>query len=721
MGRKRKKYTTGLSTEELKKKVYQLYLGNPRKKYAAKQILGKLNVDKSVDSIKHVLEVLRTEGKLMSYDDKTYKLNRKKASSSPDNGPKRTFIGTIDMTRSGSAFLIVEGLENDLHIIPSKLNGAMDGDRVEVSATFPKGRRRGEATVKSIVKRKISSIVGKIYFQKKYGVVDAMHTREPMVIYVNLDEAGKAKDEDVVIVEITDWGKGQNKAIWGKVREVIPEENVNEVSMQSILSLNGFDSFFPDEVEAEMAQIPDEIPMEDIEERRDFREILTLTIDPDTAKDFDDAISYRVLENDQVEVGVHIADVTHYLRANTALDKEAFNRSTSVYLVDRCIPMLPEKLSNNLCSLMPKVDRLAFSAVFTLDNKYNIVDRWFGKTIIHSARRFTYEEAQERLEGNPGDYAEELKVLAKIAQKFRKRRFKEGAINFDSEEVKFRLDETGKPIDLYVKERKESHLLVEDFMLLANKEVALHIERKQQTTSEIPFVYRIHDEPNMDKLYELSLFARELGFSFNVDTPQNIKDSINRLAEESKKNETLKLLEPIAIRSMAKAVYSSENIGHFGLGFSHYAHFTSPIRRYADVLVHRILFDNLTETKRRDKELLEKQCMHISAQEKKATEAERESIKYKQVEYMLDKVGQSFDAIISGIIEKGLFVEIPESKAEGLLPFESIDEDFDLTNGNLKAVSQQSDTTYKLGGKIRVTLIDANLEAKQLEFRLAEN
>ena len=732
MGRKKDKYRKKVTGDDLKGKIKKYFIAHSRKSLSAKQIASKLEVKKSVDSVKHQLEVLRTEGVLFRYEDGNYKLDSnydtsrsdhskgksKGKNSNKDSRGNKRYIGTIDMTRSGSAFLLVDELDDDLHISPNKLNGAMNGDRVEVSAHFPKGRKRGEASVIKVVKRKISSVVGKIWLGKGSSVVDVLNSSPTMTIRVKAEDTLDAQDGDIVVTEITDWGTGKNSGIHGKVKRIIPPEDENEVSMQAILSMNGFDSFFPDEVEAEMANIPDEIPTTDLDDRRDFRETLTITIDPETAKDFDDAISYKKLEDGKVEIGVHIADVTHYLRPETALDREAYNRSTSVYLVDRCIPMLPEKLSNNLCSLMPHVDRLAFSAAFTFDKNLKIVDRWFGKAIIHSARRYSYEEAQEVIDTGKGDYPDELRHLNEIAKKLRAQRFKDGSINFDSEEVKFKLDEKGKPIDLYVKERKDTHLMIEDYMLLANKEVAHYIERKQQGKAEIPYVYRIHDEPNVDKLGELSIFAKEMGFKFEFDTPQQIKASINRLAIESKENEVLKLLEPLAIRSMAKAVYSTDNIGHFGLGFSHYAHFTSPIRRYADVLVHRVLYDNLKDTKRLDKEKLEMQCNHISTQEKKATEAERESIKYKQVEYMLDKVGEEFDAVISGMIERGIFVELPDSKAEGLIPFDKLGEAFELTNGRLKAESTQSDRKIRLGDKVRVKLIAANLDVKQLDFEM---
>jgi ribonuclease R len=480
----------------------------------------------------------------------------------------------------------------------------------------------------------------------------------------------------------------------------------------------GFNIEFPEDVLAETAKIKDDIASE-VSKRRDFRDITTFTIDPHDAKDFDDALSYRVLENGNTEVGIHIADVTHYILPDTALDKEAYLRSTSVYLVDRVCPMLPEKLSNELCSLRPNEDKLTFSAVFTFNEKNDIVEKWFGKTIIHSDRRFAYEEAQLILEAGEGDFVDELIKLNQIAYHLRKKRFKNGAINFETEEVKFRLDEHGVPIEVYVKERKDTNLLIEDFMLLANKEVATYMAKKDPA-AEIPYIYRIHDVPNMDKLENFALFAREMGVKMNLDTPKNIAKSFDDLIKKAEKDENLKILMPIAIRTMAKAEYSSYNIGHYGLAFEYYSHFTSPIRRYSDVLAHRILFENLTKIKRFDKERLEDQCKYISKQERKAADAERESIKYKQVEYMKNHVGEEFDGIVSGMLERGIFVEIKGMMAEGMVPFERMSESFEVESSRLRAKGMRTGKIYKMGDSVRVRILKADMEKKQIEMGLAD-
>ncbi len=719
MAKRRKKVKSKkVSSGALKNSILKLFLRMPKKRLNAKQIAGKLRTGNSADSIKHALSLLEKEQKIIFVKDGKYRVNKSVASEGFEKLPSHTYTGRIDMARNGSAFLVVDGLEQDLYIPGKHLRGAMNGDTVEVSAVFPKNRRRGEAKVRVIKKRSISSVVGKIYFQKRYALVDVMNTKVPLAVMVNPSDTAKAKDGDIVVVDVVNWGNAQNKTIWGKVKEVIPPDNVNEITMQSILSMNGFDSFFPDDVNSELKHIPDELQISDYEDRRDFREILTFTIDPDTAKDFDDAISYEVLENGDLEIGVHIADVSHYVRENTALDKEALRRSTSVYLVDRCIPMLPEKLSNNLCSLNPHVDRLSFSAVFTFNKQKEIKRRWFGKGVIHSDRRFTYMEAQEVLESGEGDHAEELKMLNTIAYKLRKKKFKDGAVNFDSEEIKFKLDAKGKPIGLFVKERKDAHLLIEDFMLLANREVAKYIGDRE--TKEVPFVYRVHDTPDLERLAEVALFAKELDFNFKYQTPAQAKDSINRLHKEVKNNPALKLLEPLAIRCMAKAVYTSNNIGHFGLAFPFYAHFTSPIRRYADVLVHRILYANLKQETRVNKESLEVKCKHISGQEKKAQEAERESIKYKQVEFMASRLNETFDAVISGMIERGLFVEVIETKAEGFVPLISLYDDFQFVDTKYKLRGRATGDVIKFGDTVKVKLVEVNLEDKQLEFRIVE-
>jgi ribonuclease R len=526
------------------------------------------------------------------------------------------------------------------------------------------------------------------------------------------------KDNDRVVVEIVSWGRGQNKAIWGKVIKVLEDISDIEMNMQSILFSNGFDPEFSEEVLAYADQMHGEMQPEEVKKRRDFRCVTTFTIDPLTARDFDDALSYKVLENGNIEIGIHIADVTHFLREDTELDKEAFRRSTSVYLVDRVCPMLPEKLSNDLCSLNPHEDKFTFSAVFVFNPQYEIVQEWFGKTIIHSDRRFTYEEAQERIETGKGDFGDEINILDTIAKKLRQERYANGSISFESDEVQFILDENSLPTGMYVRERKDAHMLVEDFMLLANKRVATFIATKAKP--EIPFIYRIHDLPNPDKLADFALFAAELGFKFNMDKPEQIADSFNRLALATHENPLLKLLEPLAIRTMAKAVYSTENIGHYGLGFEYYTHFTSPIRRYSDVLVHRGLYRNLTEIYREDKEKLEQKAKHISDQEKKAAESERESTKYFQTLYISRYVGQEFDGVISGIIEKGIFVELLESKVEGLVTFDSMGDMFTVPTSRMKAKSRLSGVEFTMGQKVRVRVVSADPDTRRTDMELVE-
>jgi ribonuclease R len=459
---------------------------------------------------------------------------------------------------------------------------------------------------------------------------------------------------------------------------------------------------------------------EEIAKRRDLRDIPTFTIDPIDAKDFDDALSIEYFDDGSCEIGVHIADVTHYVKPNTALDKEAYLRSTSVYLVDRVLPMLPERLSNELCSLRPNEDKYTFSAVFKFDKKDNLIGRWFGKTIIHSDRRFAYEEAQEVIENKEGDMTKEILDMARIARKMRKQRFKEGAIAFESEEVRFKLDEDGVPIDVYIKERKEANLLIEDYMLLANKEVAIYVNKKEKP--EIPYIYRIHDLPNPDKVAEFARFAFELGVHLKTDTPEQIAKSYNDLAKKAQTEEALKMLQPLAIRTMAKAEYATDNIGHYGLGFDFYTHFTSPIRRYSDVLAHRILYQVLENKNYRfNKETLDTQCRHISLMERKANDAERESIKYKQTEFMEKHVGSAFEGVISGIIDRGIFVELKESHCEGMVSFDTMYEAFEITDGRLKAVGLRTGKVYKMGDTVRVVITNADLQKRQIDMRMEED
>ncbi len=654
-----------LGQKELKSQVVKLFKRFPKQRMNPRQVIKKLKIDNNSPSVIHAMETLVKDGKLLHVTDNKYRLNKYAVS----DVKVKTHEGIVDMTRNGSAFVACDDLAQDVFIPARALNTAINGDRVRVVVTRSPRGRRPEGVVSEVIERATEHFIGTIRLSKNYAFVIPDADMQ-MDIYVDNRNTLKAKEGDKVIVKVIQWNTGTGKSPVGKVTSVLGEEGSSDIVMKSILINNGFELEFPQQVLEESAALSLELDEEELARRRDMREVTTFTIDPDTAKDFDDALSIRYLDAGLLEIGIHIADVTHYVKPDTALDKEAYKRSTSVYLVDRVLPMLPEELSNGLCSLRPNEDKFTFSAVFTFDKDDKIVDRWFGKTITHSDRRFTYEEAQEIIETGKGDFAAELKVMNRIAYVLRKQKFKNGAIAFEAEEVKFKLDEEGTPLSVYVKERKDAHKLVEDFMLLANREVATFIDKKgKKETKEIPFVYRIHDSPDPAKLLDFALFAKGIGLNMDVSNPKAISKAFNNLAEQARKNPEYKILEPMAIRTMAKAVYSTDNIGHYGLAFTNYAHFTSPIRRYADVLVHRLLELNLNESHRTDKEDLEMGCKHISAQERKAMSAERESVKYKQVEFIKDQVGRTFEGVITGIIDRGFFVEIIENRWNGQVRF----------------------------------------------------
>jgi len=714
--------------KEVKTSVLKCFLKNPKKRLNAGTIMSRMKIKANRDAIHAAMVKLRDEDVLKQVTDNKFVLNRKHplakkgpkspASKHKSTKGKQTYDGVVAQIKSGAAFIIIDNLEEDVYVPASALNGAFDGDEVEVKVV-PRGRRKLEGKVTKIHKRNTPEVMGTLEMtRKKYGTVIPASRKIKMNLKVAKEHLNGAKDGDKVKVEITHWPKDGDPTAWGEVSKVFKGIDPHNWTMESILVENGFHSEHSKAAVKEAKKFPVEISEEEASRRRDFRGILTFTIDPDTAQDFDDAISYKVLKNGYIEVGVHIADVTHFLRPGTVLDQEAFERSTSVYLVDRCIPMLPERLSNNLCSLMPNVDRLVFSAVFTFDKSYKMVKEWFGKGIIHSDKRFTYDEGQESLDNKKGLYHKELTVINKIAYKLRKAKFNNGAINFDSEEVKFKLDKNNKPTGVFVKERKDVHLLIEDFMLLANKRVAKFITMKGSDQT-IPFVYRIHDHPNLDKVADLAAFMSEFGIEMDLSTPEQVSKSFNELAKKAKTNDTYKLLMGLAIRTMSKAAYSTNNIGHYGLRFEDYAHFTSPIRRYSDVLVHRILEKNLTgKAHRKDKNKLEAKCLHISKQERKAMEAERDSIKYKQVEYISDHIGEVYEGIVSGMIERGVFIELSESKAEGFIPFDAMKTKYFMEDGRYKAVSRNKKKTIKMGDKIKVKVVSTDLKNRQIELKM---
>ena len=537
-------------------------------------------------------------------------------------------------------------------------------------------------------------------------------------IFIPLDQLNGAKDKMKAVVKITDW-PATSKNPFGTVVSVLGVQGEHLTEMNAVLAEYGFPLAFPKEVETESNAISTKITDNDLAGRRDMRKILTFTIDPFDAKDFDDAISFQTLPNGNFEIGVHIADVSHYVRPNTALDKEANERGTSVYLVGKVIPMLPEKLSNELCSLRPKEDKLTFSAIFEMDKNANVISEWFGRTIIHSDRRFTYEEVWEIIQAQSGDHVSEILTLNELAHILRNARFKNGAINFESAEVKFNLDDTGKPIGVYVKERNDAHKLIEDFMLLANRKVAEFIAKKGSKKSPFTFVYRSHDAPKEEVLEGFAKFAARFGYKIQTKNHAEISKSLNLLMSDVEGKKEQNVLTQLAIRSMAKAIYTTKKTSHYGLAFDYYTHFTSPIRRYPDVMAHRLLQHYLDGQKSVDAEVYEKMCLHASQMEKRAADAERLFVKYKQAEYLADQINTEFAGIISGVTEWGIYVEIVENKCEGMIRLRDIDDDFYvLDQANYCIIGQRKKRKYQLGDEVKIKVRKVDLAKKQIDFQL---
>lgn len=625
--------------------------------------------------------------------------------------------GSFEITRSGVGFMIPDNKTKDILIRPSDFNGAFHGDTVNVKVKGDgKEGKRLIGVIAEIIKRKQNEFIGRLDVSKGFGFFIADTDKQMPDIYINEKKFNGAIDGDKVVVKITEWQTNTNRPV-GEVVSILDANDANEFAMQSIIMKSGFPLEFDEEVLEEAARIPDSISKTEIKKRRDFREILTFTIDPYDAKDFDDAISFQKLKNGNYEIGVHIADVSHYVEPGTALDMSAYARATSVYLPDRVNPMLPEHISNFLCSLRPNEDKLTFSAVFELTDKGAIKNYWLGKTIIHSDHRYTYEEVQEIIKAKAGHLFEEINILNDLAQTIRKKRFKTGAINFSSQEVKFKLDERGKPIGVMIKESFEAHQLIEEFMLLANRVVAEKLSTMKVEKKAVPFPYRVHDTPDNEKLIPFMAFANKYGHHFDITSPEGIAKSFNEMLETVRGKPEQHVLEQLGIRTMAKAIYSSDNKGHYGLGFKHYCHFTSPIRRYPDVIVHRILQSVLTENIFVDKKM-EERCKHCSERERAAMESERAANKYKQVEYMKNFIGDEFEGIISGVSSFGFWVETIEHKCEGLVSLNSLlDFDhFDHVEEEYALVGKRSGIKFRMGDKISIKVIAGNLEKRQLDY-----
>jgi ribonuclease R len=612
-------------------------------------------------------------------------------------------------------FVIVDNIQKDILVRPSDLNRAFHGDKVKVSVTRERNNR-SEGFVLEVLERKQTEFIGTIEINKDFAFFIPETARKIPDFYIPNSGFGLAKDGDRVVVRMTGWGK-EDKNPKGLVVSVLNDKDTNDMAMKELLVENGFALLFSDEAMEQALRLPDRISEGEVGSRKDMRDILTFTIDPVDAKDFDDAISIRKLKTGSYEIGIHIADVSHYLEEGSVLDEEAYERATSVYLPDRVLPMLPERISNELCSLRPHEDKLTFSCVFQITPKGEVKQHWIGRTVIHSNHRFTYEDVQAIIETEKGLYPQEVLLLNQLAQYFRKQRFKAGAINFSSTEVRFKLDEDGKPVGVVVKESKESHQLVEEFMLLANRTVAENVSKIKVNKKNIPFPYRVHDQPDEDRLTPFSEFAKKYGHHFEISSPEGIARSFNKMLNEVRGKPEQHVLEQLGIRTMAKAVYTVENIGHYGLAFEHYCHFTSPIRRYPDVMVHRILAQVLAEKPKVDKKLEDK-CRHSSERERAAMETERASKKYKQVEFMKQFVGEEFNAVISGVASFGFWAETVDHKCEGLVSVQSLldYDDFRHVETEYALVGRRSGRSFRMGDKVRVKLVSANLAKRQLDY-----
>jgi ribonuclease R len=650
-------------------------------------------------------------------------MGRKHAKNKEKNHKKRgesrahDLQGKLEITRSGMGFVIVEGEETDILIRPSDFNTAMHGDTVRVRLKEERGGKRKQGVITTVVERKQSEFIGRLEMNKGFAFFVNESDKRTPDIYVPERSFNGAKEGDRVVVKVKGWDIEGGKRPVGEVVTILDAEDVNDIAMKEILLEAGFPIEFPDDAMEEASRIPDVIGEDEIKKRRDFRDVLTVTIDPVDAKDFDDALSIRVLKNGNFEIGVHIADVSHYVNPETALDEFAYKKATSVYLPDRVNPMLPEHISNVLCSLRPHEDKLTFSAVFEMTPKGTVKKYWLGRTVIHSNHRFTYEEVQEIIEQETGIYSDEILLLNNIARRLRKKRFDAGAINFSSTEVRFKLDEKGKPIGIVVKESKESHQLIEEFMLLANRYVAQHISKIEINKKPLPFPYRVHDLPTEEKLLPFIAFARKFGHKFDTTTPEKIAESFNQMLKDVEGKPEQHVLESLGIRTMAKAAYTTENIGHYGLGFEDYCHFTSPIRRYPDILVHRVLEGVLKDKAKPDKKM-EQKCKHCSERERAAMEAERAANKYKQVEYMKEFNGEEFEGVISGVAAFGFWVETIEHKCEGMVSITSLAEydEFRLVETDYSLVGMRSGRRFRMGDRVRIKVISANLDKRQLDY-----
>jgi ribonuclease R len=625
--------------------------------------------------------------------------------------------GRLEISRSGMGFVIVEGREKDIIVKPNDFGKAFHGDMVKVQVMNPHDKnKRTEGKITGVVERKQTEFIGNVQVKGTMAFFIAGGNNPMPDFHIDFKKLNGAKDGDRVVAKFLQWDKSDKKPE-GEIVSVMTAENEADMAMKEILVHAGFPLSFDADVMKAAAALSPNITREELKKRKDCRDILTFTIDPADAKDFDDAISIRNLDNGNYEIGVHIADVSHFVTPGSILDKSAYERATSVYLPDRVNPMLPEKISNELCSLRPNEDKYCFSVIFQISNRAEIKHKWIGRTVIHSKHRFTYEEVQQTIETKDGLHFKPILLLDNLAKQFRKERFDNGAINFSSQEVRFKLDEKGKPIGIMIKESKDANKLVEEFMLLANRTVAEYVSKIKVNKEPIPFSYRTHDDPDPEKLAPFIAFARKCGYEFDAKNPNDVAASFNKLLAEVNGKPEQHVLEQLGIRTQSKAKYTSENVGHYGLGFENYCHFTSPIRRYPDVMVHRVMQSIIDKNLLIDKAMEEKN-KHCSDRERGAMEAERASNKYKQVEYMQQFLGEEFEGIISGVSQFGFWVETVEHKCEGLVSVKDLSDydDFRQDEANYSLVGMRTGKTFRMGDHITIKVVAANLDKRQLDY-----
>ena len=693
--------------------ILSLFQSAPKEAFNYKQISKLIGVEGQVQKLQvvDILYDLSADNVISEIDRGRYRLN--------NLGTLAT--GTFVRRSNGKNSFIPEDDGTPVFVAERNSGHAMDGDKVRVQIFAKRRGAEPEGEVVEILESKERTFVGKLQVAKGFAFLITEDKTLANDIFIPRDKLKGGKNGDKAIVRIMEWPEGAKNPL-GEVIDILGVAGQNNAEMHAILAEFGLPYKYPSAVEKAADKIPDTISPDDLKNREDFRGVTTFTIDPRDAKDFDDALSARRLDNGHWEVGVHIADVTHYVKPDSLIDREAQSRATSVYLVDRTIPMLPERLCNQICSLRPDEEKLCFSAIFELDADAEVLKSRVCRTVIKSDRRFTYEEAQEVIETGEGDFKEEILALNGLAQKLRERRFKQGAINFDRYEVKFEVDEQGKPLRVYFKVSKEANKLIEEFMLLANRTVAELIGRPPKGKPKKTFVYRIHELPDPDKMENFATFIRRFGYKLKTDgTKTEVSKSINALLDSVQGHPEENLIETVAIRAMQKARYSTENIGHYGLAFAYYTHFTSPIRRYPDMMVHRLLERYLAGGRSVTQKKYEDLCDHCSSMEQVAANAERASIKYKQVEFMKDKLGMVFDGVISGVTEWGLYVELNENKCEGLVPIRDLDDDFyEFDEKNYCLLGRRKKRQYRLGDPITIKVAQANLERKQLDFQLVD-